>query len=156
MICILKFFSNTNRGKDNDNDVISRTMLKIAVVSRHYKKKYPGNLPKHGELWKCRILREKNPGKNTGCHIVEPIEQVDDKSILHLIPGWYDEKLINGRLIIIPRKPHINWILPLTHKRIAAEEHDAYCVIVRLDAIPLNPMPDSESLPLHGEELLGA
>lgn len=154
MLCILKFFENTNYKSPtttNENAVISRTLLKIAVVSRHYCQKHPDRMPKHGELWKCRIVKEIHSGKNKGAFIVESLEKIDDKSIIHLIPGWYDDKLVNGRLLVIPRKRDTNWILPLTHKRIMAEERGAYCVIVQLDAIPLQepsagipfPTPDS-------------
>lgn len=149
MRCILKFFENTGyKGKkspngENENEVISRTLLKIAVVSHYYSQKHPEAMPKHGELWDCRIIKEKESGKNKGCFIVEPIKKVDDKTILHLIPGWYDEKLVNGRLLIIPRKRDTNWILPLTHKRIMAEERGAYCVIVELDAVPLSAPPEA-------------
>jgi hypothetical protein len=152
VLCILKFFENTNYkdkkgSSDNENEVISRTLLKIAVVSRHYRQKHPELMPKHGELWKCRIVKEISSGKNRGCFIVEPVEKVDDKSILHLIPGWYDEKLVNGRLLVIPRKRDTNWILPLTHKRIMAEERGAYCVIVQLDALPLQEPPVGTPFP---------
>ena len=144
MLCILKFFGNDKKSadeSDNENEVISRTLLKIAVVSRHYRQKHPELMPKHGELWKCRIVKEISSGKNRGCFIIEPLEFVNDKDILHLIPGWYDSKVVNGRLLIIPRKKDTNWILPLTHKRIMAEEQEAYCVIVQLDAIPLQEVP---------------
>lgn len=153
MLCILKFFENTNykdkkpAGPDNENEVISRTLLKIAVVSRHYRLKHPELMPKHGELWKCRVVKEISSGKNRGCFIVEPVEKIDDKSILHLIPGWYDEKLVNGRLLVIPRRRDTNWILPLTHKRIMAEEQNAYCVIVQLDALPLQEPPAGTPFP---------
>lgn len=153
MICILKFFENTSyKGESTDNEVISRTMLKIAVVSRHWRDKN-GNeaMPKHGELWRCKIVKEINSGKNKGCFIVEPITKVGDKEITHLIPGWYDSKAVNGRLIIIPRKTHVNWILPLTHKRIMAEEHGAYCVIVQLDAVPLSEAPGDTPFPSPAE-----
>jgi len=152
MLCILKFFENTNYkdkkpSGDNENEVISRTLLKIAVVSRHYRQNHPELMPKHGELWKCRVVKEISSGKNRGCFIVEPVEKVDDKSILHLIPGWYDEKFVNGRLLVIPRKRETNWILPLTHKRIMAEERNAYCVIVQLDALPLQEPPQGTPFP---------
>lgn len=150
MLCILKFFGNDKKATtegSNENEVISRTLLKIAVVSRHYRLKHPELMPKHGELWKCRIVKEIESGKNKGCFIIEPLEMVTDKDILHLIPGWYDSKVVNGRLLIIPRKKDVNWILPLTHKRIMAEEQEAYCVIVQLDAIPLQEMPQGTPLP---------
>lgn len=155
MLCILKFFENTNY-KDpsksrnpNENEVISRTLLKIAVVSRHYRQKHPDLVPKHGELWRCRVVKETNSGKNSGCFVCEPLERIDDKAILHLIPGWYDEKLVNGRLLVIPRRRNIDWILPLTHKRIMAEERGAYCVIVQLDALPIQEPPVGTPFPVN-------
>tara|TARA_R100000656_G_scaffold104176_1_gene76169 strand:+ start:203147 stop:203551 length:405 start_codon:yes stop_codon:yes gene_type:complete len=123
-------------------------MLKIAVVSRYYKERNSGKrMPAHGELWKCRIVKELQSGENRGLFIVEPIEQVSETSIIRLIPGWYDTKLVRGRLIVIPRKPGENWIMPLTHKRIMAEENNAYCVIVQLDGLPLTEAPKDELPP---------
>lgn len=81
------------------------------------------------------------------CFIVEPMGKIDDQNLTHLIPGWYDSKLVNGRLIILPRRQGVNWILPLTHKRIMSEEHEAYCVIVSLDSIPIGPIPDNTPIP---------
>jgi hypothetical protein len=134
MITILKFFENTNKqNQDDDNDVISRTMLKIAVVSRHYKQQHSATMPKHGELWRCKIVKEISSGINKGCFVVEPLEQLSEDSIVRLIPGFFCRKFVKGRLIIYPKKPGHDWILPLTHKRIMAEEHNAYCVIVQLD-----------------------
>lgn len=152
MEAILKFFENTNykndKGQGNENEVISRTMLKIAVVSRHFRQKHgEDKMPNHGELWRCKIVKEINSGKNKGCFIVEPLSKVDDQSLTHLIPGWYDDKLVNGRLIIVPRKQGVNWILPLTHKRIMSEERGAYCVIVTLDAIPMAEVPEGTPVP---------
>jgi hypothetical protein len=153
MEVILKFFENTNykgtkEGSGNENEVISRTMLKIAVVSRHFRQKNGDEMmPKHGELWRCRVVKEINSGKNKGCFIIEPLAQIDEQNLTHLIPGWYDSKLVNGRLIVIPRRQGVNWILPLTHKRIMSEEHEAYCVIVSLDSIPVSPVPDNTPMP---------
>lgn len=135
MITILKFFENSNKSDgDTDNTVISRTMLKIAVVSRHYKNQPGVTLPKHGELWRCRIIKEISSGINKGCFIVEPIEPLKEGSIARLIPGLFCKKLVKGKLIVYPKKVGHDWILPLTHKRIMAEEYKAYCVIVQLDA----------------------
>jgi len=151
MISILKFFENSNykggSGSENENKVISRTLLKIAVVSRHYSQKHPEKTPKHGELWKCRIVKEISSGQNRGCFIVEPIEKIDDQSIVHLIPGWYDTKVVNGRMVIVPRKQGVNWILPLTHKRMLSEEHKAYCVLVLLDELPMADVPSNIPMP---------
>lgn len=150
MISILKFFGNTykgNAGNENENTVISRTLLKIAVVSRHYLKKHPDKAPAHGELWKCRIIKEIRPNESKGCFLVETLEKIDDQSIVHLIPGWYDTKVVKGRMIIVPRKQGVNWILPLTHKRIMSEEHNAYCVLVLLDELPMAEVPENIPMP---------
>jgi hypothetical protein len=137
MITILKFFENTNKqNPDDDNDVISRTLLKIAVVSRHYKQQPGAVMPKHGELWRCKIVKEISSGINKGCFVVEPLEQLDETAIVRLIPGFFCRKLVKGRLIILPKKPGHDWILPLTIKRILADEFNAYSVIVQLDASP--------------------
>jgi hypothetical protein len=134
MITILKFF--TNDGKQSNvlkNDIISRTLLKIAVINKYYIEKNPEKLPKSGELWKCDIIKETCGGKNKGCFIVDPLEKVEENDIMHLIPGFFYQKVLNNRLIIIPKKPELNWILPLTHKHLYTEEVKAYCVIVQLD-----------------------
>lgn len=133
MITILKFFENTNKNNNDDNDVISRTLLKIAVVSRHYKLQATNIMPKHGELWRCKIVKEISSGINKGCFVVEPIENLEEDSIVRLVPGFFCKKVVKGRLIIFPNKPGFNWILPLTHKKIMAEEFGAYCLIVQLD-----------------------
>jgi hypothetical protein len=133
MITILKFFENTNKTNTDDNDVISRTLLKIAVVSRHYKMQPDVVMPKHGELWRCKIVKEISSGLNKGCFVVEPIENLEESSIVRLVPGFFCKKVVKGRLIVYPKKPGYNWILPLTHKKIMAEEFGAYCLIVQLD-----------------------
>lgn len=134
MITILKFFENTNKTTADDNSVISRTLLKIAVVSRHYKTMPGVTLPKHGEIWRCRIVKEISSGINKGCFIVDPLELLDETSIVRLVPGLFCKKVVKGRMIVYPKKPGYNWILPLTHKKIMAEEFGAYCLIVQLDA----------------------
>ena len=133
MITILKFFENTNKTADGANDVISRTLLKIAVVSRHYKAQPDAVMPKHGEIWRCKIVKEISSGLNKGCFVVEPIENLDENSIVKLVPGFFCKKVVKGRLIVYPKKSGYNWILPLTHKKIMAEELGAYCLIVQLD-----------------------
>lgn len=132
MLCILKFFTNNNKGT-GDNDVISRTLLKIAVVNRHYQQKPGAVMPQHGELWIVKIIKETGTG-NTGTFICEPIEKVDEKSLMHLVPGLFCKQLVKGKLIVYPKKRGHNWILPLMHKKHMAELHNAYCIIVPLDA----------------------
>jgi hypothetical protein len=133
MITILKFFENKNKSSTDDNDVISRTMCKIAVINSHYKQNPNAVMPKHGELWRCKIIKETSSGANKGCFIVDPIEPLEESSIIRLIPGMFCKKLVKGRLILYPNKPGFNWILPLTHKKIMVEEFNAYCLIVQLD-----------------------
>jgi len=132
MLCILKFFTNNNKGS-SDNDVISRTLLKIAVVSRHYKQKPDAVLPKHGELWVVKIIKETSTG-NEGAFICEPIRKVEESSLMHLVPGLFCKQLVKGKLMVYPKKPGYDWILPLVHKKHMADQHNAHCIIVPLDA----------------------
>jgi len=141
METILKWFTNSQPSDgQTHNEVISRTMLKIAVVSRYIlEKESPENLPKSGELWRCRIAKECSPNKNSGCFVVEPIEQVDEESIVKLVPGVFTLTLLDGKLIVRPKEEFggKNWIMPLQHKHTLAQEHNAYCVIVELDSTGL-------------------
>ena len=137
MVTILKFFTNDKGNKQENslkNEIISRTLLKIAVISKYHREKHPDLIPKQGEMWKCRIVKETESGKSKGCFIVEPFEKIEESdNVVHLVPGLFYKQSINGRLIIFPKKPELNWILPLTHKHLMVETDGAYCVIVQLD-----------------------
>lgn len=128
---VLKFFANTREGAP---PIISRTLLKIAVVSKNYLEAGK-NLPKAGEIWVCRILKETHPGVNSGCFIVEPEtllraqDEDGDGDVTRLYPGSYTTEVLNGRVVVTPKHPGL-WMLPLEHKRTLAEQHRAYCVIV--------------------------
>jgi len=150
---ILKFFHNTKAAASEQNQVISRTMRKIAVVSKYMLdafKHNPDKLPQHGELWRCRIAKECHPGKNSGCFVVEPLERIEEKDLVKLVPGTFDIKLINKQLIIRPKLEYReqNWIMPLQHKRSLCEEHGAYCVIVELDPVQVESVV--EDVRTHG------
>lgn len=146
METILKFFKNKKQG--DTNELISRTLLKIAVISRHYNQG-SGPKPKLGELWRCRIIKEMNSGTSKGCFIVEPMEQVSEDQIIHIAPGMFYKKLIKNRLIITPKKEWLghSCILPLQHKHILAEECGAYTVIVVLNT------SEDEMLALEAENI---
>jgi len=145
METILKWFRNSKQGDGlTHNEVISRTMLKIAVVSKYMLEQHvgdPDSLPKDGELWRCRIAKECHPGKNSGCFVVEPLEKVEEDDLVKLVPGVYTITIIAGQLIVRPKEEFQgkNWIMPLQHKHTLAAEHNAYCVIVELDPVhPIN------------------
>jgi len=131
METILKWFRNKKQG--DTNELISRTLLKISVISR-YRTSDNDISPNFGELWRCRIIKEMGSGTSRGCFIVEPLERVDEHQILHITTGMFYKKLINNRLIITPKQ---EWsghscILPLQHKHMMAEAYGAYAVIVVL------------------------
>lgn len=134
MITILKFFENKNSSPRESNDVISRTLSKISVINRNYKPS-DGVFPKHGELWKCRIVKEKEPGKAKGCFLVDPISKLDKDDVKYVIPGLYDERLVNGKLLVYPKRmgPENNWIMPLMLKELIFDKEKAYSLIVVLD-----------------------
>lgn len=128
---ILKFFKND---RPNAPSIISRTLLKIAVVSKQCLAS-DTQCPKAGEIWVCRIIKETHPGMNSGCFIVEPErvlraqDEDGDGDVGRLYPGSYDVEVLNGRVVATPKHPGL-WMLPLEHKRLLAEQHRAYCVVV--------------------------
>lgn len=153
METILKWIKNEQVDADSDeaqNYVISRTMLKIAVISKFMLKDRRMALPQDGELWRCRIVKETREGQNSGCIIVEPLSRVNEDDLVKLLPGTFDIKLIGRCLLVRPHAEYSgkNWILPLQHKKILAEEHKAYCLIVDLDSTDQDiDLTDAHSTP---------
>lgn len=133
MITLLKFVRN--KDKNNHNSVISRTMLKVAVINRHHTKS-GGEMPKAGEIWKCQIITEKNSGERKGCFIVNPLSKINEDSMKYIIPGMYEEKEVNGKILIFPKKTsdNNNWLMSLMLKKVLAEgRSNIYSIIVVLD-----------------------
>lgn len=134
MQVICKWYKND---RPDAPEIISRTLLKIAVVSKNtFANKE--SVPLHGEIWLCRIVKETKPGTNTGCFIVEPMKRLraenedGDGEVGRLYPGSYTTESLNGRVLVRPKHPG-HWMLPLEHKRLLAEQEKAYCVIVDLE-----------------------
>jgi len=119
---IVKFFSNFH--KENSSKLITKTLCKVGFISR----KYSGDLPLNEEFWLCKIIDEVSPGQKRGCWMVEPIEKVSETDIQRLVPGFYDERLINGVLYITPHEKG-KWILPLPLKKSIS---DCYAILVCL------------------------
>lgn len=135
MLTLLKFHNNPEKG---ENSVISRTLLKAAVIDRRWKPKPDQEIPgtsesftKEGEFWKVRIVRDTAPGRIAGCFIVEPLCKVLIDDIVHLIPGMYTDTIEKGLVILHPSQV-ANWILPLENKKLIAKQHAAYAVIICL------------------------
>ncbi|MFA5750084.1 MAG: hypothetical protein WC895_02595 [Candidatus Shapirobacteria bacterium] len=135
MLTIIKFHLNTDKGP---NTIISRTLLKTAVIDRQWKPEDENNIPgvteqfeSDGELWKVKVLRDTASGRVAGCFIVQPICKVEPDEIVHLIPGLYETENYNGLVVLTPNKA-ANWMLPLENKKLIAQTQKAYAVIVRL------------------------
>jgi len=113
-VVIVKFFTNS---VENCNSLITRTLKKIGVVDREYIS--GNNSPANGELWKVKIIREICENQNKGCFILDPLELVDPQTVVKLVPGMYEEKVIHKVLCILPKSPFdtYNCIIPLDFKR---------------------------------------
>lgn len=111
-ITIVKFFNNSI---NNYNNLITRTLKKVGVINRDYR----GPMPSVGEIWKVKIINEIYEKQNKGCFVLEPINIVEPKSIIKLLPGMFEEKVIDNILLIIPKESFskYNCILPLNIKR---------------------------------------
>jgi len=129
METIVKFFENSD--KDNPNPIISRTLCKIAVVDRDWTRNNPDKIPKAGEFWRVRIVRETCIGMTKGCFIVHPLEQVLDTDLVHLAPGFFEEEM-NNRVLVLKPKNAENYILPLSYKRHCLVQKNVYAIIVNL------------------------
>ena len=156
METILKFITNTKDSEagvaSGKNYVISRTLCKIAVISKFVlDAKSRETLPAPGEMWRCRIVKETQPGQNAGCFIVEPIVKIDENDIVKLVPGTFSTTLVDKKLIVRPKEEYAgsSWIISLHHKRILVAEHKAYALIVDLDseAVTTDSAP---ALKIHG------
>lgn len=108
---IVKFFNNS-LDKSN-NALITRTLKKIGVIDRNYCKEMPSD----GELWKVKILREICEKQSKGCFVLEPTEKIDSNSVFKLLPGMYEEEVLDKVLYIYPKNVKSNWIIPLDMKR---------------------------------------
>ena len=113
-IVIVKLFANTLAHERTLNELITRTLGKIGVIDRHYRK---GTIPVAGEFWKCEITKDADPGRSSGCFILEPLESIAPESLFKLLPGMYSERVESGTLIVTPYDPDNNTILPLELKR---------------------------------------
>lgn len=132
-ICIVKFHENKDR--DNRNNLITRSLGKFGVIqTAWFENKRPDQIPKAGEFWKVRIIKEVGVGHREGCFVMHPLENVHVTEIEKLLPGMYDEEYINNILLIKPtpglsRSGRGNWIIPLAiRKKITG----VYAVIVDL------------------------
>jgi len=110
-LVIVKFFDNSL--ETNSNPLITRTLKKIGVIERS---NVDENIPKNGELWKVRIVKEICEGQNKGCFVLKPVEIIDPKTLVKLVPGMYEEEIKNKILFIYPKTAH-NCVLPLAMKR---------------------------------------
>ena len=122
----IKFFKNPH--ENARSKLISRTLLKLAKVNRDW----PGTHPQHQELWHVRIVDEMHHGKSKGFFIVDPINRVQDTSLIHLPPTMFNDELHNGVLVITPKitQEDTYWILAKDHKKMLARKHNTYAVVV--------------------------
>jgi len=126
-ITVCKFYKNPSTTNE-PNTVISRTLLKVAVVDRRWKPVCGQREPTDGEFWKVSIVREFGRAMK-GCFLVHPIHRVYDTEYRTLIPGTYDIESEDGLIVITPHNPG-NWILSIEHRKILTARHNAYALIV--------------------------
>lgn len=111
---LVKLFVNSSNKDKDDNKLMTRTLGKIALLDKDFE---GDKKPEKDEFWRCKIIRETNPGQNSGCFILEPLTCVPSEEVFKLVPGMYDEKEESGTLLILPHKNGLNAILPLKVKK---------------------------------------
>ena len=108
---IVKFFTNLEE-KVCRNPLITRTLKKIGVIEHN-----SSFLPKDGELWRVKVVKEICEKQSKGCFVLKPLDLIDPKSVVKLVPGMYKEEVYNKVLFIYPHNADHNCILPLELKR---------------------------------------
>lgn len=125
-ITICKFYTNPSPS-ENDNALISRTLLKVAVIDRRWTPTY-GQKPRDGEFWQVEVVREFGEAMK-GCFLLHPLARIHSSEVRSLIPGTYDIEEESGLVVITPHNPG-SWVLPLPHRKLLATKYDAYAIIV--------------------------
>lgn len=132
MISVIKFFRNPVQSQQESIPLISRTLGKLAFIS----KDYAGPMPKDSEFWWVRVSHEtfaRNRPGQSGCFVVDPIRKVNEK-IMRLIPGMFSYETQEGILIIRPLKnPNFPWIFPLNLRKKLADKYKTHATIVELE-----------------------
>lgn len=148
METIIKFFSNDR--ETSEAKVISKTLGRVALVSRLYRDKHKKNssvpMPGDQEFWRVRIVTEMRKGSTKGgSFIVEPIARVMHDDLLHLLPGMYTASVHRGRMVVTPNPEYRDraCILPLDHKHLFATRTESHCVIV--DVTPVRIPEEKET-----------
>ena len=113
---VTKFQINSKAVNTPNNEVLSRTFGKVAVVDRAWATSMQGHsdMPLANELWLTYIVRDTAPGTNKGCLVLHPRHKLDPSEVSRLVSGMYDTDFENGILYIRPKHQGPYWILPLT------------------------------------------
>lgn len=140
----IKLFPNPHEDQRESIPYISRTMCKLAIISKDY-----GGLaqmPTEPAFFWVRIQQETfargRPSSQSGCFVVEPLSLVKDNAIMRLLPGMFRTTATEGIVIIRPTQTvNLPWIIPLNLRKKLAKEHSAHAVIV-----DLTPLDETASL----------
>lgn len=146
MEVIVKFFPNETT-KEGEAPLISRTLGKVAIVARAYMERARVN-PKHHqmpgpqEFWRVLIIKELQKGQRAGCFLVQPMERVDEDSLLHLAPGMYVMEKRGGVLVVTPNPEYQgrNCIMPLEFKHMYAAQSGTYSTLVDVTPPKIAPV----------------
>jgi hypothetical protein len=134
---IVKFFPGQQEGV-----LIAKTLGKVAMIARNRRGAgYPQ--PKAEEFWRCRILKEVQEGKPSGCFLLEPVARVQEPDVLRLLPGMYTSSVQVGRMLVTPNPEYRGRpaILPLDHKHAFSARDHAYCLLVDVTPPPPKTSP---------------
>ena len=139
MRTVLKMFPNPHEEQREAIPYISRTMCKLAIISKDYAGL--ASMPTEPAFFWVRIQQETfargRPTSQSGCFVVEPVGLVKDNTIMRLLPGMFRATATEGIVIIRPTQTvNLPWIIPLNLRKKLAKEHGAHAVIV--DLTPLD------------------
>lgn len=124
MTTVAKFIWNAKPGKESN--IISRTFGKVAIVDRAWSQSMQDHveMPRNDEFWLVDVCKDMCSGTNKGVLVVMPRYPLERHEPTRLIPGSFEEELIDGILYVYPKHPGPYWIASLSLKEILMARHN--------------------------------
>lgn len=132
----------TNLKADKQNNILSRTFGKVAIVDRAWSQTMAGHVqfPKHDEFWLVDIVKDQSPGTNRGVLILHPRYPLETHELTRIFPGSFTEELIDGILYVRPKHLGPYWISSLNLKDALMQHYSKPTAIIVTIPPPENAM----------------
>ncbi len=137
---VAKFIWNAKPGKESN--IISRTFGKVAIIDRAWAQSMQDHveMPKNDEFWLVDVCKDMCAGTNKGVLVVMPRYPLERGEPMRLIPGGFEEQLVDGILYVYPKHPGPYWISSLSMKDLLKAQHNTPTGIIVVLPQPTDAM----------------